>query len=118
MAPEAISGGGYGLSADLWSVGIILYELLYGYVPFGDEEDEPLIVYQLVLNSQVKFPKSRRVTPEAFSLVRQLLNKKPGLRGNCANIMRHPWFGDINLDLLLGQQVTPPFYPKQKSTKA
>lgn len=37
MAPEIISGKGYSYSADLWSLGVVLYEFMAGYVPFGEE---------------------------------------------------------------------------------
>jgi CRP-like cAMP-binding protein len=35
MAPEIILGKGYGFSADYWSIGIVMYEILYGNMPFG-----------------------------------------------------------------------------------
>ena len=41
MAPEVLSGQGYNHSADLWSLGIILYEFIMGSVPFGDSLEDP-----------------------------------------------------------------------------
>lgn len=35
MAPEILSGKGYNYSVDLWSMGIVLFEFLSGYLPFG-----------------------------------------------------------------------------------
>lgn len=35
MAPEVIMGKGYSFPVDLWALGIISYELLYGKLPFG-----------------------------------------------------------------------------------
>jgi cGMP-dependent protein kinase len=49
MAPEVILGKGYGLTADYWSIGIMLYEFLCGGVPFGEEEEDPYTIYELVL---------------------------------------------------------------------
>jgi cGMP-dependent protein kinase len=35
MAPEILSGKGYSYSADLWSLGVMLFEFMSGYLPFG-----------------------------------------------------------------------------------
>lgn len=36
MAPETIKGKGYGFSVDLWSIGIIMYEIVIGSLPYGN----------------------------------------------------------------------------------
>ena len=41
MAPEVLSGRGYNHSADLWSVGIMMYEFFMGSVPFGETLEDP-----------------------------------------------------------------------------
>ena len=45
MAPETLSGKGYSLSVDLWSLGIILYEFMAGFVPYGEDAEEPMEIY-------------------------------------------------------------------------
>ncbi len=40
LAPELIEGKGYSFSADYWSLGVLLFELMIGYVPFGDDCSE------------------------------------------------------------------------------
>lgn len=41
MAPEVLSGNGYSYSVDLWSLGILLFEFLSGYLPFGEHCEDP-----------------------------------------------------------------------------
>lgn len=57
MAPEIIKGKGYGLNSDLWSIGIILYEIICGRVPFGEDEEDPTNVYKKILKHNLKYPK-------------------------------------------------------------
>ena len=45
IAPEVITGKGYSFLADIWSLGICFYEFVCGTVPFGEELDNPYIVY-------------------------------------------------------------------------
>jgi serine/threonine protein kinase len=45
MAPEIILGKGYSFSADYWSIGIVMYEIFYGSLPFGSGSMGLLEVY-------------------------------------------------------------------------
>jgi cGMP-dependent protein kinase len=56
MAPEVLLGKGYNFTADLWSLGIIMYELLAGGVPFAEDLDDPYEVYQSILTGKLVFP--------------------------------------------------------------
>lgn len=53
MAPEVILQKGYGFAVDLYSTGIILYELLVGYLPYGEDVDDPIEVYELILEGKL-----------------------------------------------------------------
>ena len=57
MAPEILSGKGYSYGVDLWSLGIILFQFLSGFLPFGENCDDPYEIYEDILKNQVKFPK-------------------------------------------------------------
>lgn len=41
MAPEVIRGKGYSFFVDLWSIGIIAFEFMCGFLPFGENSDDP-----------------------------------------------------------------------------
>lgn len=45
MAPEIVLGKGYSFSVDWWSLGIMMYEMVCGWLPFGENVEDPVAVY-------------------------------------------------------------------------
>ena len=56
MAPEVIKGNNYNNAADYWSIGIIIYELFYGRLPFGNGENNPLNIFREILQKKLYLP--------------------------------------------------------------
>lgn len=56
MAPETLKGKGYNCTADLWSLGVIIFELMCGYVPFGENETDPISIYNAIVMAPLVFP--------------------------------------------------------------
>ena len=56
IAPEVIIGKGYSCPADIWSVGICLYEFICGGVPFGEDEEDPYSIYEKILEYDLRYP--------------------------------------------------------------
>ena len=50
MAPEVILGDQYSFEVDYWSVGICLYEFVYGEIPFGQEASQVIEIYSSIIN--------------------------------------------------------------------
>ena len=46
MAPEIILGKGYSFQVDLWSFGVLLYEMMCGRLPFGELSEDPFTIYE------------------------------------------------------------------------
>lgn len=76
MAPEVIDPQPYGKSADYWSLGIIIYEMLVGLTPFYNHNQN--IMYVLIKEGDLRFPdKVIQLSPEAKDLISKLLHKCP-----------------------------------------
>lgn len=97
MAPEIIAGKGYTFAADLWSIGIIIYELLCESLPFGTKLVDPYEIYQQIMKKKLSFP-FRMKDQNSRKFIRQLLNKNPESRfnGSYASLKAHIFFEDFD----------------------
>ena len=100
MAPEVIQSKGYGIMADLWSLGVIMFEFMCGFLPFGEDEDDPFNVYKEVINGRLQFPPYfiKPHNNEAKALITLFLNKIPEARlnGSYTGLKAHKWFEDFD----------------------
>ena len=92
VAPEVLQGKPYDKSVDLWSIGIITFLLLCGYLPFDDQHSEREIARQTI-NDPVPFDYKiwNKFSPEAKIFVNGLLQKKPEKRYTIKEVLEHPW---------------------------
>ncbi|KAK1425064.1 hypothetical protein QVD17_20408 [Tagetes erecta] len=95
MAPELILGQPYNHTADLWSLGIILYELFVGQPPFYTNIQYQLL--QNIINDPVKYPQIMSANFRNF--LRGLLNKDPQSRLTWPELLDHPFVADILEDV-------------------
>lgn len=116
MAPEVITGKGYNMQVDFWSLGIIIYEFIYCNVPFAAREDDPYLIYEKILERNLIFPE-RGSLPTANNLIQQLLSYNPSLRGTAESIKEHKWFKGVPWDNLLSKIFKPPYIPSPKPQK-
>lgn len=112
MAPEIIQNKGYNTSVDYWGLGILLYEFIAGDVPFAANKNDPIEVYKAILNGELNYPTIVNANHKAKSLIEQLLNKNPALRGNAATLKKHNLFENFDWEALLDKRVSPPYRQK------
>lgn len=87
-APEMIAGKKYvGPKADMWSLGVVLFALVCGFLPF--EHDNTSELYKKILRGDYKCPKF--ISPHVKDLIGRILNTNPKQRFSIAQARRHPW---------------------------
>ncbi len=87
MAPELVQEQPYNHTVDLWSLGVILYELYVGKPPFYTNNFYSLI--QFIVKDPVKYPD--KISPQFKSFLRGLLNKNPSQRLDWPKLAEHPF---------------------------
>uniref|UniRef100_A0A7N0U9H6 non-specific serine/threonine protein kinase n=1 Tax=Kalanchoe fedtschenkoi TaxID=63787 RepID=A0A7N0U9H6_KALFE len=87
MAPELVTEKPYNHTVDLWSLGVILYELYVGQPPFYTNSVYALIRH--IIKDPVKYPES--MSPEFKSFLKGLLNKVPQDRLTWPALLQHPF---------------------------
>ena len=95
MAPEVINRN-YGEEADVWSCGVVAYQLLTGRLPFVDKVNQrpnAKEVFRAILEDQIDFVADPwpRLSPECVDLVRKMLDRDPETRITARAALLHPW---------------------------
>jgi serine/threonine protein kinase len=89
MAPEIMKNKKYDLKSDLWSVGIILYEMLVGHAPFRAKNIFDLM--KQIEKNDVKIPMETNISDDCRDLLLKLLQKEPEKRISWPQFFTHPW---------------------------
>ena len=122
-SPEIITYSGHNFMCDWWSLGILIYELLYGNTPFFNMDKTRM--YDLINTGAISFPKfiqiegeekprNYKVSEDAKNIISKFLEKDPGTRlgrQGLDEIKKHPFFSGINFDDLNKKKIKPPFRP-------
>jgi cGMP-dependent protein kinase len=126
MAPEVIRGQGHGVEADLWSLGVMAFELVCSFLPFANHSDDPDEVCNAVLRDTLIFPLRCRDS-DCHALVSGLLTRDPTCRlgagaGGLANVRSHRFFSvegeapEALFDRIQGRKLKPPYVPNAETS--
>ena len=118
LAPEILLNKGHGKPVDWWTLGIILYEMLVGSDPFGDED--PMKTYQKILKGKINYPKD--MNKDAKSLIKHLLTQDTSKRYGCLkngvkDILNHRFFDGFDWKNFVYLSMPAPYIPKIKSNE-
>jgi len=107
MSPEMIKGVKYGKPADFWSVGILIYDMLWGQPPFHSKNRKKL--QDQILNKKINMPSYWQKETQAF--IRAITNRDPKKRLKIDQIKGHPYFKGFRWAKFGRLEIEPPFKP-------
>ncbi|KAJ6036874.1 hypothetical protein N7540_001153 [Penicillium herquei] len=116
IAPEVIKGCGHTSAVDWWTLGILIYEMLFGTTPFKGKNRNA--TFASILRDEVQFPEhsgAQQTSNLCKSLIRKLLikdeTKRLGARAGASDVKTHPFFRTTQWALI--RHMKPPMIPHQ-----
>jgi serine/threonine protein kinase len=115
MAPELHMGKPHGKPVDVWSMGVLSFELLCGTTPFFDEN-----LMRMATNTRESEPKwpdgFEKKFEKAHAMISKMLAKTPekrlGVEGGISTLKIDPFFEDIDFDELAARKIEAPYVPE------
>ncbi|XP_020593719.1 serine/threonine-protein kinase Aurora-1 isoform X2 [Phalaenopsis equestris] len=89
LPPEMVESVEHDAGVDIWSLGVLCYEFLYGVPPFEAKEHSD--TYRRIVEVDLKFPSNPIVSPAAKDLISKMLVKESSQRLPLHKLLEHPW---------------------------
>ena len=90
MSPERITGKKYSYSSDIWSVGLVIYELATGKEPYGEGDDFLTQITKIVENDEPRLD-NNIFSKELCDFIEKTVKKEQENRADVDELLNHPW---------------------------
>ena len=92
VAPEVLLRSPYNKEVDIWSLGVILYYILCGHLPFRGNKE--IIIAEKIVNDELEFDEEywEMRSQKVKDLIEKCLRKNPEERISINEFLNHPWF--------------------------
>jgi len=109
VSPEIILGEEYTKAVDFWSLGVVLYEMLFGIPPFYSED--AINIYKKIVSNDYSID-SEQISEECQDFIESLLAEDASQRLTLVeDIKAHPFFAIYDWEKLKKQEISPPYIP-------
>mmetsp|Transcript_11715 Transcript_11715/g.17200 ORF Transcript_11715/g.17200 Transcript_11715/m.17200 type:complete len:813 (-) Transcript_11715:117-2555(-) len=119
IAPEVVLSKGHDTGADVWSYGVMIYEMVIGRNPFYDGKMDQLALFKAIAKGKFKFPRDIVTSRECMEIIKKLLTVDEddrlgcGQKGTC-EIRKHAWFKKIDFKQISNKEAKTPWVPSIK----
>lgn len=98
VAPEVLIRQPYNKQIDIWSLGVMIYYGLSGFLPFDDPSDNEEKIAKMIVFQPLEFKKNvwENKSEEVIDIIKGCLNKKPEERLDTKKFLQHPWITKYN----------------------
>eukprot|EP00565_Helicotheca_tamesis_P005600 CAMPEP_0185724860 /NCGR_PEP_ID=MMETSP1171-20130828/1224_1 /TAXON_ID=374046 /ORGANISM="Helicotheca tamensis, Strain CCMP826" /LENGTH=796 /DNA_ID=CAMNT_0028392809 /DNA_START=83 /DNA_END=2473 /DNA_ORIENTATION=- len=119
IAPEVVTSKGHDTGADIWSWGVMIYEMVVGQNPFYDGYMDQMALFKAISRGKFNFPSDIILTKECKDLIKSLLIVDPSFRLGCygkglVEIRSKEWFSGTNFRKILNKECKAPWVPTIK----
>ncbi|KAF9076364.1 kinase-like domain-containing protein [Rhodocollybia butyracea] len=115
IAPEVIAAQGHTAAVDWWTLGILIYEMIYATTPFKGETRTD--TFSNIRMLSVHFRDTPKVSAAGKDCITRLLDKtetsRLGSRSGASEVKQHKWFVKVNWGLL--RNMKPPIIPSSSN---
>lgn len=91
MSPERMEGEKYSSKGDIWSLGIVIIEIMTGEFPFPETKDFMQMLNQIANKPSPNVPSNGNFSEELQDFISKCLQKAPEDRSSSVALMAHPW---------------------------
>jgi serine/threonine protein kinase len=114
LPPEVILNRGHNWSADHWSLGVLIFEMITGDTPFYTDGMEQMTLFRTIVKGQFSVP--RIITDAGADIIKGFLTKDPAQRlgslaGGENDVYAHKWFSSINFHTFHRKEIRAPHIP-------
>lgn len=119
IAPEVILCRGHDKAADIWSLGVLIYEMVYGKTPFITGISDQMTLFKTIVRGKLNFPTTTKRA--CNDLIARMLNRRAPFRLGCLkngadDIRKHKWFDKIVFPAIVKKEYNAPWVPKPKDS--
>ncbi|OHT13417.1 CAMK family protein kinase [Tritrichomonas foetus] len=112
-SPEIIKGESYNEKTDIWSLGILLYYMATGTVPFISQNVNTL--YQMIISGDLHFPEEPQISDPLKEMIAGMLHKQDSERLGIEEIKKSNWYSSMLAEYNSNEVVPRRFIPSERT---